>query len=51
MDRTERKRIERRIAKCERRLARGIDGRQEQRGFVCETEIKTSLEQILKIIG
>jgi hypothetical protein len=48
MDRIERRRIERRIAKCDRRLARGIDLRHEAMGgAISETGIKEYLEAVL----
>jgi len=47
MDRIERKRIERRIAKADRRLARGIDLRQEKYLPVSEQRVKETLTAIL----
>lgn len=39
----ETKKIRARIAKAERRLARGVDARQEARGVVRESEIRDRL--------
>jgi hypothetical protein len=41
--RDEVERIKRRIAKADRRLARGVDERQEARGVVRESEIRDRL--------
>lgn len=47
MDQTEVRRIEKRIAKAERRLARGIDVRVEKlRGTVSEREIAVELKTV-----
>jgi hypothetical protein len=39
-------RVLRRIAKAERRIARGVDSRQECRGSVSESEIAARLRRI-----
>lgn len=48
MDRNEAARLARRIAKAERRLARGMDVRREKAGTVSETAIRDRLVLLLK---